>query len=519
MKMLTIVRRRNWLAMVGVLAMGAVLSGCPSPMEKEMADGPPKKVEPPPAVTARSSPVHKIRSPNERLEMAAHTRRILAMDMKIPKVQVNDPDILDMRTLSPHEIEITAKSPGATQVILWDENKKLYTVDVVVSEPGAESRPQPKAEKPAPRVKEAAKNEPRPEQVTQDLEQMAAKPRELGPPLVDKPENLRRLHPKQAVWLDLPSKQVVLQGEICGAGYPGVRLEFFATYANRGYEAVVAVNVTPRIVHAGLLAVGAKPGHPVRFQPRFELPTGTEVAIEVRWKDAKGKVQSCPAQHWVRDVGTHKEMVGNWVFAGSISETDSAGNIVSYQADSGELICLLSTPTAMLDLPIRNDRKMEDRQFEAFTEHLPPEGTPVTLLLKPVLAGKAAARRAKKPISDAQRVEAEKQAAAAAEAWLALADKEEFSQCWETAAGYLRSQIERRDFVEKVGEARKPLGKVVSRELKSKTYMTTLPLAPDGEYVILQYATSFEHRKSAVETVTPMLDKDKKWRVSGYYIR
>jgi hypothetical protein len=45
-----------------------------------------------------------------------------------------------------------------------------------------------------------------------------------------------------------------------------------------------------------------------------------------------------------------------------------------------------------------------------------------------------------------------------------------------------------------------------------------LPGAPDGEYVVIQFESSFEKKKSAVETVTPMLEKDGKWRVSGYYI-
>lgn len=49
--------------------------------------------------------------------------------------------------------------------------------------------------------------------------------------------------------------------------------------------------------------------------------------------------------------------------------------------------------------------------------------------------------------------------------------------------------------------------------------MTSLPGAPDGKYVVIQYDTSFENKKAAVETVTPMLDKDGKWRVSGYYIK
>ena len=58
-----------------------------------------------------------------------------------------------------------------------------------------------------------------------------------------------------------------------------------------------------------------------------------------------------------------------------------------------------------------------------------------------------------------------------------------------------------------------------SRKLRSATFTKTLPGALDGQYVVIQYATSFEHRAAAIETVTPMLDKDGKWHVSGYYIK
>ncbi len=66
---------------------------------------------------------------------------------------------------------------------------------------------------------------------------------------------------------------------------------------------------------------------------------------------------------------------------------------------------------------------------------------------------------------------------------------------------------------------RSPLGRVVSRELISRTYTQSLPGAPDGEYVLIQFATSFENKKSAIETITPMLDDDGEWRVSGYFIK
>jgi hypothetical protein len=43
--------------------------------------------------------------------------------------------------------------------------------------------------------------------------------------------------------------------------------------------------------------------------------------------------------------------------------------------------------------------------------------------------------------------------------------------------------------------------------------------APDGKYVTIRYETVFENKASAVETITPMLDPDGIWRVSGYFIR
>jgi hypothetical protein len=34
-----------------------------------------------------------------------------------------------------------------------------------------------------------------------------------------------------------------------------------------------------------------------------------------------------------------------------------------------------------------------------------------------------------------------------------------------------------------------------------------------------QFETSFENKKSAVETVIPMMDGDGRWRVSSYFIK
>jgi hypothetical protein len=113
---------------------------------------------------------------------------------------------------------------------------------------------------------------------------------------------------------------------------------------------------------------------------------------------------------------------------------------------------------------------------------------------------------------------AEKAAIASSSAWLSLVDEGKFSESWDQAAGYFKNAVNKDQWIASLKGGRVPLGKVMTRKLKSKMYTKTLPGVPDGEYVVIMYDTQFENKKSAVETVTPMLDKDGKWRVAGYLI-
>ena len=114
---------------------------------------------------------------------------------------------------------------------------------------------------------------------------------------------------------------------------------------------------------------------------------------------------------------------------------------------------------------------------------------------------------------------AEELAVKAAAQWLALVDEGKYLESWNEAAQLFKGAVTGAQWKTSVMGARNPIGKLISRSVKSKQYTRSLPGAPDGEYLVIQYATSFENKKSAVETVTPMLDKDGKWRVSGYHIK
>lgn len=115
--------------------------------------------------------------------------------------------------------------------------------------------------------------------------------------------------------------------------------------------------------------------------------------------------------------------------------------------------------------------------------------------------------------------EAEKKAVTAAEAWLALVDQGEMGKSWETSAALFRNAITQEQWTRKISAVRQPLGGVVFRKVILTKYETSLPGAPDGEYVIVQFKTVFENKVNAIETVTPMKDPDGEWRVSGYLLK
>jgi hypothetical protein len=113
---------------------------------------------------------------------------------------------------------------------------------------------------------------------------------------------------------------------------------------------------------------------------------------------------------------------------------------------------------------------------------------------------------------------AEKAALASSTKWLTLVDNGDYSKSWERAAVLFRGMETKVEWETKLNTYRTPLGKVSERNVKSKRYTTTLPDAPEREYVVIEYETVFKNKQTVTETVTSVLEKDGKWKVAGYYI-
>lgn len=200
-------------------------------------------------------------------------------------------------------------------------------------------------------------------------------------PLSKDPPGMKRLMPEYDVWIDPKNKRVVMDGTVC---LREGQLEMFACpKGTKEHESIVAVDTKAYAVHAGLLAVGAEAGTPVEFQPTYKPATGTEIDVTIVWRDAEGKVHRERAQDWVKNVKSGKAMTYPWVFAGSGFWTDEVTGIKHYLAETGDFICVSNFPSAMLDLPVASSQSNEELLYEAYTDHIPPLGTRVRLVLTP----------------------------------------------------------------------------------------------------------------------------------------
>jgi hypothetical protein len=259
------------------------------------------------------------------------------------------------------------------------------------------------------------------------------------------------LNKNGTVLLDKKGKRVLLKAQV--ALRQGALEMLCCLKQTKEHESILSLDARAQEVHAALLAIDARPGMPVQYNPEYQAPTGQKIEIFVNWTDETGKARRAAAQSWVRqainrfwtvkmdalpkglelpkntelrydrklkelswygpmtavqkkeflalsdDKGYRsaiesffeqsqaKEMKADWVFAGSGFYTDEETGKKSYLAEGGDLICVANFADATIDVAIPSSADDSNRNFEAYTERIPPKDTPVTIELIPVPAG------------------------------------------------------------------------------------------------------------------------------------
>ncbi|MEQ1883650.1 MAG: DUF4019 domain-containing protein [Bryobacteraceae bacterium] len=150
------------------------------------------------------------------------------------------------------------------------------------------------------------------------------------------------------------------------------------------------------------------------------------------------------------------------------------------------------------------------RRFQNF-----PAITALTMALAgasalPVWAAPQAAQEAQELTAD------QKDAAAIGVKWLALLDSEKYADSFEKAGNTFRSEVKPDQWVSVLQRVRKPMGATVSRIPAKVDMMKSMRGAPDGEYAVIHYTTSFKD-KSITERLT-LAKEEGKWEVFSYAI-
>ena len=159
----------------------------------------------------------------------------------------------------------------------------------------------------------------------------------------------------------------------------------------REHEALVVTDLPPSDLHAALLAAGFEPGSPGRWTDDGGVlaaipPTGDRVRVEVRHqRDGRTVVE--PIGAWM--IGAvHGEPFPEvpWVFAGSVfvANPEWMGPGEHYVADlSGSVIGLVTFGDEVIgfETVMADQETVEPMQWKVNTGHVPPIGTPVTLVL------------------------------------------------------------------------------------------------------------------------------------------
>ncbi|HVO12920.1 MAG TPA: DUF4019 domain-containing protein [Vicinamibacteria bacterium] len=112
----------------------------------------------------------------------------------------------------------------------------------------------------------------------------------------------------------------------------------------------------------------------------------------------------------------------------------------------------------------------------------------------------------------------ERRAAEAARHWLRLVDEGRNAASWRTASPLLREGAEPTEWETAMRSVRAPLGRCLSRRLRSHVAVDGPCEELQGPYVVVRYDSVFEHLGRRIETVTPVLGTDGCWRVAAYFV-
>jgi hypothetical protein len=100
-----------------------------------------------------------------------------------------------------------------------------------------------------------------------------------------------------------------------------------------------------------------------------------------------------------------------------------------------------------------------------------------------------------------------------------LTDRGDAAASWRVAGKQFQKAITADQWADSLRQVRPPLGALTDRTVLSTEFTRSFPGAPEGDYALLVFRSSFATKTDSRETVTLEREADGAWHVIGYFIR
>lgn len=205
---------------------------------------------------------------------------------------------------------------------------------------------------------------------------------------LSKPVTVKRHKLAKNVFFEVEGndRRVIVHGVVCLR--EGALEGLLTRKGTKEHEYIIAADVDARNIHKALLATGAEAGACVTLEPKFTPAHGTVINVYIEYLDNEQRTV-VPARTWIRDSQTNKDLDCAWVFAGSrfSLDPDDRRKLPHYLANDGNIICLAGCgcclDSALMDLALKDPKKVGERVMAANTDRIPPLGMPVAVILSP----------------------------------------------------------------------------------------------------------------------------------------
>ncbi len=188
------------------------------------------------------------------------------------------------------------------------------------------------------------------------------------------------------ITVDTGAREVRVESTVCLR--EGTLELFVCGEGTREHESVLAVKARPSHVTYALALLGLQPGKPGyrTVGGAFSPPAGEVLDITVRFTspptdegDRPSPIEM-PAYHLLRVAGTtNPPRPIEWVYVGR-----PEAPALKAADEEGTVVCLSNFPMAVIDVPFKSTDVDANLLYEANPETIPPVGTPVEIVIKPV---------------------------------------------------------------------------------------------------------------------------------------